>query len=89
MAEKYVSIRYGAYLSTFIQNFKSMQKFVIASFSLTKLMVSHDYLPSTVANQIAFDQQDLNLAFIFERVIDRCCQAVVSKLETLEPITFI
>ena len=40
--------------------------------SLTKLMVSHDLLRSTVANQIAFDQRDSKSIFNFERAMDRC-----------------
>ena len=51
-------------------------------------MVSHDFLRSTVTNQIAFNQRDLKSISIFERTMDRSCQALVSKLETLEPITF-
>ena len=53
--------------------------------SLTKLMVSHDLPCSTVTNQIAFDQRDSNMIPEFERTMDRRCQALVSKLETLVP----
>ena len=60
----------------------------MVEYSLTKLMVSHDLLRSTVTNQIAFDQRDSKSVSIFERAMDRCCHAVVCKLETLEPITF-
>ena len=56
--------------------------------SLTKLMVSRDLLRSVVTNQIAFDQRDLHLTPDFECVIDHCCQALVSKLKTLDTITF-
>ena len=56
--------------------------------SLTKLMVSHDLPRSTVTNQITFDQQDFHSTPEFERAIDRRCQALVSKLETLDTITF-
>ena len=52
-------------------------------FSLTKLMVSHYLLRSTVANQITFDQRDSTSILKFERPMDRCYQALVSKLETL------
>ena len=55
---------------------------------LTKLMVSHDLLRSTVTNQIAFDQRELHSTLEFERAMDRRCQALVSKLETLDTITF-
>ena len=54
----------------------------------TELIVSHDLLLSTVTNQIAFDQRDLHSTPEFERAMDRCCQALVSKLETLGTITF-
>ena len=50
---------------------------VMAQCSLTKLMVSHDLLRSTVTNQIAFDQQDLNSTREFERAMDRRCQGLV------------
>ena len=56
--------------------------------TLTKLMVSHDLSHSTVTNQIAFDQQDLHSTPEFERAMDRRCQGLVSKLETLDTITF-
>ena len=56
--------------------------------SLAKLMVSHDLLCSMVSNQIAFDQQDSSLIPKFERVMDRCFQVLVPKLETLDTITF-
>ena len=68
-------------------DFGSMIKFPQV-FSLTKLIVSHDFLRSTVTNQIAFDQRDFQSISIFERTMDRCCQVLVSKSETLEPITF-
>ena len=64
------------------------RNFCVCHNSLTKLMVSHDLLRSKVTNQIAFDQQDSKSFSIFERTIDRCCQKLVSKLETSEPITF-
>ena len=57
-------------------------------FSLTKLMVPHDLMCSTATNQIAFDQRDSNLIPKFEGMMDRCCQVLVSKLETLDTITF-
>ena len=59
-------------------------------YSLTKLMVSHDFLRSTVTNQIAFNQRDSKSISNFERAMDRCCQALVSrfflvsKLETMD-----
>ena len=40
------------------------------------------------AKQITFDQRDSNLSPKFERAMDRRCQALVSKLETLDTITF-
>ena len=58
-------------------------------FSLTKLMVSHDVLHSTVTNQITFDQRDLNSTPEFERTMDRRCQVPIPKLETLDTIIFI
>ena len=58
-------------------------------YSLTKLMVSHDLLRSTVTNQITLDQRDSNMFPRFERTMNHCCQALVSKLETLDAITFI
>ena len=39
-------------------------------------------------NQIAFDQQDSHSTPEFERAMDRRCQALVSKWETLSAITF-
>ena len=58
-------------------------------------MVSHDLLRSTVSNQIVFDQRDSKSISYFERAMDRCCQALVSrffflvsKLETLDTISF-
>ena len=45
-------------------------------------------LPSTVTNQITFDQQDFHSAPEFKRTMDRRCQALVSKLETLDTISF-
>ena len=51
-------------------------------------MVSHDLPRSTVTNQIAFDQRDLYSTPEFERTMNRRYQALVSKLETSETITF-
>ena len=48
-------------------------------------MVSHDLACSTVTKQIAFDRQGLDLTPKFKHAMDRCCQAQVSKLETLDP----
>ena len=59
-----------------------------AHFSLTKLIVSHDLPRTTVTNQIAFDQRDLYSTLEFERTMARLCQALVSKLETSDTITF-
>ena len=56
--------------------------------SLTKLMVSHDFSHSTVAKQIVFDQRDSNSSHKFECAMNRRRQALVSKLETLDTITF-
>ena len=50
--------------------------------SLTKLMVSHDLLRSTITNRIACDQRDLRSTPKFERAMDHRCQALVPKLET-------
>ena len=47
--------------------------------SFTKLMVSHDLLRLTASNQIAFDQGDSKSISNFERAMDRCCQALVSR----------
>ena len=41
--------------------------------SLIKLVVSHDLPPSTVTNQITFDQQDSDSIPDFERTMDRRC----------------
>ena len=57
-------------------------------YSLTKLMVSHSLSRSAVTNQIAFDQRDSHSAPEFVRAMDCCCQAAVSKLETLGTIIF-
>ena len=43
----------------------------ILDYSLTKLMVSHDLLRSTVTNQIAFDQRNSKSISNFERAMDR------------------
>ena len=56
-----------------------------SQFSLTKLIVSHDFPCSTGTNQMSFDQQDSNTIPEFERTMDRRCQALVSKLETSVP----
>ena len=45
-----------------------------------KLMVSHDLLRSTVTNQIAFDQRDSKSISNFEGAMDRCWQALVSRV---------
>ena len=47
-------------------------------------MVSHDLLHLTVTNQIAFDQRDLHSTPECDHEMDSRCQALVSKLETLE-----
>ena len=51
-------------------------------------MVSHGSQHSTVTNKIAYDQLDLHSTNDFECVMDRRCQALVSKLvsklETLD-----
>ena len=52
---------------------------------LTRLMVSHDLQRSTVTKKIAFDQRGLDSTPEFERTMDRRYQALVSKLETLDP----
>ena len=52
-------------------------------------MVSHDLPRPTVTNQIAFDQRDFHSTPEFKRAMDRGCQALVSRLETLDTITFI
>ena len=62
--------------------------FEMLYFSLTKLMVSHDLRRSTETKPIVFDQRGLHSAPEFERAMDRRCQALVSKLETLDTITF-
>ena len=51
-------------------------------------MVSHDLPRYTVTNQITFNQLDSNSILDFELAMDRCCQALVSNLETLDTITF-
>ena len=52
-------------------------------------MVSHDLPRSTVTKQIAFDQRDLHSTPVFERAMDRHCQALVSKLETVGPSVYL
>ena len=54
-------------------------------FSLIELVVLHDLPLSTVTNQLGFDQRDSNSSHKFERAMDRRCQMLVSKLETLVP----
>ena len=51
-------------------------------------MVSHGLPCSTVTNQTALDQQDLYSTPEFQRAMERRCQALISKLETLDTITF-
>ena len=51
--------------------------------SLAKLIVSHDLQRPAVVNQTAFDQRDSNSIPKFERLMNHCYQALVSKLETL------
>ena len=53
-------------------------RLTLSVISLTKLMVSHDLLRSTVTKQTAFDQRDSKSISNFERTIDRCCQAMFS-----------
>ena len=50
-------------------------------------MVSHD-IQRSWANQIAFHQRHLHSTPKFKLAMDRRCQALVSKLETLDTITF-
>ena len=42
-------------------------------------MVSHDLLRSTVTYKIALDQRDSKSISNFERTMNRCCQALVSR----------
>ena len=56
--------------------------------SLTKLMVSHGLLRSMVTNQFPFDRRDENTFPKFGRTMHHSCQALVSKLETLDTFTF-
>ena len=51
-------------------------------FSLTKVMVSHDCLRSTLTSRIAFDRQESESNLKFEHPMDPCCQALASKLQT-------
>ena len=64
--------------------------FMLPLAKLTKLIASHDLLCSMVTNQIAFDHQDSKSISTcnFECVMKQCCQALVSKLETLDTINF-
>ena len=48
-------------------------------------MVSNDLPSSTLTKQIAFNQRGLHSTPEFERAIDRRSQALVSKMETLDP----
>ena len=53
-------------------------------------MVSHNLLRLrlTVTKQIAFYQQDFHSIPEFEHAVNRRCQALLSKLEILDTITF-
>ena len=51
-------------------------------------MASLDLLRLKLTNQTAFDQGDPNLIPKFECPMYRRCQVLVSKLETLNAITF-
>ena len=51
-------------------------------------MVSHDILRSKVTHQVSFDKQDSNSIPEFKHAMDHRWQAPVSKLETLDTITF-
>ena len=51
-------------------------------------MVSQDLPHSMVTNQIAFDQQDLHSTPEIEHMMERHCQALISKLETSDNMTF-
>ena len=48
-------------------------------------MLSHDLPRSAVTMQTALDQQDLHSALEFERAMDRCCQVLVIRVETIGP----
>ena len=52
------------------------------------LMVSRDLPRSVVTSHNEFDQRDLHSTPEFERVMNRRCQARVSKLETADTIIF-
>ena len=52
------------------------------------MILSHDLPRSTATNQIVLDQQDLHSTREFKRLMVRRCQALVSKLETPDTITF-
>ena len=60
--------------------------------SLTKLMVSHDLLHSTVTNQVSFDQQDSKSISNFDGTLLPSTglpfSCLVSELETLDTISF-
>ena len=51
-------------------------------------MVSRYLLRSIVTNEITFNQRDSKSISPFERTMDRCCQGLVSKLQTLDTIIF-
>ena len=51
-------------------------------------MVSHDLQHSTVTNQIAFHERDSHSTPEFEHLMERRCQVLSSKLETIDAITF-
>ena len=57
--------------------------------SLTKLMVSHDLSHLTLTNQIAFSQRESHSTPAFECAMEHRYEALVSKLEILDAITFI
>ena len=58
----------------------SNSKSKLAHISLTELNVSYDLQRSAVTYQLAFNQQNLHSTPEFERAMDRCFQALVSKL---------
>ena len=55
----------------------------LQQYSLIKTMGSQGLLRSTVTNQTVFDQLDSESIAKFQRSMDRCCPALVSKSETM------
>ena len=67
------------YVYLYMINFYMSKIHTFCHFSLTKLMVSHDLQRSTLTYRTTFDQQNSKSMPNFQRPMDRCCQASVSR----------